>query len=419
MHPVIPPGLHDFPHDPNQWALFLTEVPGAWVIERGRPELVVALVDTGCHVDHPDLRRRIWTNPRLGPGRGAAEGADGIRDDVHGWDFVGNDNTVGLPAPGHDNAYHGTTCAAIVAGDGGPDGTGIWGVAPGCTVLPVRAEVYDDGQVARAIRYAVDRGARVITMNAGYHPAILQRVYRPPAPGVARRGDWAAPTTQELRGACAYAWRHGCVLLCGVNDNDGRESLKYPSALDTVVSVGGCDRSGQRADFSSYAGYVEVAAPAGNKRPGLPETEQRWKTSSREDPYGYGYASGQSAAAPHAAGVVALILSRHPEFTNEQARQILRNTATGPRDGRGWNNEVGHGVVNARRAVALDTAETRLAIGPEDLAIRRLPSGGVELAAVVHNLGVMDAPSVHVLYYSAPPEDAKPQGAGAGLYLEG
>jgi subtilisin family serine protease len=390
--------------------------PLAWERTRGSDEVVVAVVDGGCHVQHPDLQRRLWVRPSVWP-EPIARTSSPVGP-IHGWDFVGDDATLDAPEGGvaAHLVCHGTHVASLVAGDGGPDGSGVWGVAPGCRVMPLRVTPTDDRMTARAIHFAVDNGARIITMNVGYHPAIVAGTFQQARDGVPRRGDFAVPVDQQLRDACTYAWRSGCVLLCCASDNQNRELLKYPPAFDTVMAVAASDRSGQRSGFSSFGDFIEIAAPGGGRSLGQPEVEQIYAAWT---PAGYGYSSGQCMAAPHAAGVAALVASLHPTFSNEQIRQILRNTALGPSGGAGWDRYIGHGIVDAQQAVRIDVAETRLAIGPDDLRIARLPDGRVELAATVHNRGVMDAPSVYVTFWIGPPESAHPADAGSAPYLAG
>lgn len=151
------PYFRPFPNDPCQWGHFLMNVPDAWEIEKGRPDVLVAVADDGVQIDHPELVNQIWTNPH--------PGQTGYPDDLHGWDFRDGDNTV----DDHDSVRpllgprgHGTHVAGIIAAEAN-NGIGIAGIAPGCTILPIRLNAYDDHQMALAIRYALAYGVRVFS----------------------------------------------------------------------------------------------------------------------------------------------------------------------------------------------------------------------------------------------------------------
>ncbi len=144
------------------------------------------MVDTGVDYTHPDLDGNIWTNSREIAGNGVDDDGNGYVDDVHGWDFVGNDNAP-LDADGHGTHVSGTIAAEN-------NGVGITGVAYNAKIMPVR--VLDENgsgtnaAIAAGIRYAADNGARVINLSLGeeVHRAVFNRLSNMQP----RRGQWSS-----------------------------------------------------------------------------------------------------------------------------------------------------------------------------------------------------------------------------------
>lgn len=158
--------LNDPLYESQQWGLRAIQLPHLWqqpIITQKRP--VIAILDTGVDIDHPDLKANIWTNTK------EAEGAEdydddgnGFKDDVHGWDFVNNTGRIG------DWNGHGTHCAGIAAAVGN-NGIGIVGANPDALIMPVTVMQSDGtGDVATIIKgidYAVANGADIISMSFG------------------------------------------------------------------------------------------------------------------------------------------------------------------------------------------------------------------------------------------------------------
>lgn len=285
----------------------------AWDLAVGRPEIVVAVLDTGIDLAHPDLAAAIWVNPGEIPDNGVDDDGNGFVDDVYGWDFADNDN---LPDDDHG---HGTHVAGIAAAALN-NGIGIAGVAGGVTIMPV--DVFQGGigtyeDLIRAIIYAADNGAHVINMSLG-----------------------ASSYSRGEEMAVDYAWSRGVVVVAAAG-NTARESYHYPAAHANVIAVAATTADDYLASFSTRGDFVDVAAP------GL-------RVYSTFRGGGYVFMSGTSMASPHVAGLAALILSRNPGLPPAQVRQLIEATVTdlGPT---GRDIYFGHGRINAYLALTKTT----------------------------------------------------------------
>lgn len=222
------------------------------------------------------------------------------------------------------------------------------------------------------------------------------------------KDSWGLPPTPALREACEDAYARGTVLVCTLSNNENHRTAKYPTAFEQVIGVTAVNRRGEKSNFSNYGVLAEIAGPGGRRFPGNPPS---WVDEegiySAAGPDGYKHWSGGCQAAPFVSGVAALVLSRHPEWSAETVRQVLRNTATGT----GWNESLGHGMVNAYRAVQVDDPSGDLAVAPDGLAwdVRghRYPGSGVRgtLRVTVHNRGALDVSRALVVAYSGEPDN--------------
>lgn len=231
------------------------DAPEAWDLTTGSSGVVVAVIDTGIAYDHPDLAGRIFTNPAEASGApGVDDDANGFIDDLHGWDFVGNDNDP------RDLNGHGTHTAGTI-GAAGNDGAGVTGVAQDVRILPLRILGANNGGLVsdsvKAINYARSIGARIVSGSYG-----------------------GGPFTQAERDAIAAATNTLFVFSAGNNgrDNDKPEVSasdrpNYPCAYDpaTIVCVAATDQSDGLASFSNFgATTVDVGAPGVNVLSAMP-----------------------------------------------------------------------------------------------------------------------------------------------------
>ena len=298
------------PAYPSLWGLAKIQASSAWDMAKGSG-VVVAVVDTGSDPAHPDLAANLWTNPAEIPGNGIDDDGNGYVDDVRGWNFVSNTNA---PLDGHS---HGTHVSGTIAAVGN-NGVGIIGVSPSSKIMAVKGLADDgsgyDSDLAQGIIYAADNGADIINMSWG--------------------GTGDSPVIED---AIQYAHALGVVLVAAAGNSAIDASQFLPAKYASVITVSAFNSADAMAPFSNFGSKIDVAAPG----VGIQSTI----------PGGY-YSSynGTSMAAPHVAGVAALLLSQRPTLTNEQVRQILRQTADDV-GAAGFDPQAGYGRINAMKAL--------------------------------------------------------------------
>jgi subtilisin family serine protease len=289
------------PDDPlygEQWGMPSIGAPEAWARSTGSKSVVVAVMDTGIDLDHPDLQANIWTNPD--------PGQDGYTDDVHGWNFVADDNDP------NDDYGHGTHVAGII-GAVGDNGIGVSGVSWSVSLMPLKicgaTGLCEASAEIAALEYAVEHGAKIA--NASFGAA-----------------DGGYPPEEE---AIKAAGKAGLLFVAGAgnqeSDNDGEPFYPASYPLENIISVTASTPSETLAGFANFgADSVGLAAPGENILSTLPQTG-----AALTSPTGYGLLSGTSMAAPQVTGAAALLWSMHPSWTMQQIRaRILRSARAIP-----------------------------------------------------------------------------------------
>jgi serine protease len=330
------------PNDPgfglqwNFWGPVGINMPEAWALASGRGApggrgAVVAVLDTGV------------AYRRLGPFRRAPD----LRSFVRGYDFIQNDRYP-VDLNGHGTHVAGTIAAAT------NNGLGTAGIAYGSRIMPVRTLDANGGgdavTITRGIRYAVRHHADVINLSLEFGPHVR------------------AADVPDLLAAIRYARRHR-VVLTGVAGNEGAGSLPYPARAKGVIAVAATTEDGCQAKYSNAGWDVDVAAPGGGDdappagdawdqaqcHPGVPlrSIYQQTFTSS---PARFGLPSGYygtSMAAPHVAGVAALLIASKrlgsrpsPAAVEHRIEQTARDL--GPP---GFDVRYGHGLIDAAAAL--------------------------------------------------------------------
>jgi subtilisin family serine protease len=297
----------------------------AWDAEQGGPDTVIAVIDTGADVAHPDLAPNIWVNDGEIPGNGIDDDGNGYADDVNGWDFAENDNNLLEPDQSVFGAEHGTHVSGIAAA-AIDDNTGVAGVCPQCRIMvlkigePIREDIDGDGipedvmglglaAELEAIQYAIDMGADVVNASFG-------------APFLWSTMEWKAYRRLGNAGVLsliAAGNGRGDNDLFMPLDFDGDQfpdtlSPIYPASynLPGIVSVAASTdddeyglvsncpfgASGEWQCFFTNWGResVDVAAPGTDVISTLPNNA-------------YDVFDGTSMAAPHVAGVAGLVKS--------------------------------------------------------------------------------------------------------------
>lgn len=339
---VIPndPMWSDLTHLPQMSA------PDAWDVQKGNSDVVICIIDSGIEYKHPDLKDVLWFNPgedinsdgllTAADSNNVDDDGNGFIDDFYGWDFVDGVDDLHPLEDGNieDNNLmdvngHGSHCAGLAAGATN-NGTGIASIGWGCRIMTARIGWTDsqgDGygrstDMARGFIYAADNGAKIATLSYGNSAVVLD--------------------------GAEYAFLNDVCVLTSAG-NSGNDVFDPLSKVPWCISVGSVDPYDAKAWYSNFGEFVTVCAPGGDHNPGL------WSTTPANELNGnslYNAYSGTSMASPVAAGVLGLIRSQHPEWTNVQAYYQLIGTADdidalNP----GYEKQLGAGRVNALRAL--------------------------------------------------------------------
>ncbi|MFE7318477.1 S8 family serine peptidase [Streptomyces sp. NPDC057555] len=275
----------------RQWHLDAMQAERMWQVSTGEG-VTVAVIDSGVDSSVPELRGQLL------PGK----------------DFSGKGKGAN-----HDDEGHGTSMALIIAGR--RSGEGPWGLAPGSKVLPLKTGgTYGIANMAKAIRYSADQGAKVINISR----AVMAIEH----------------AKNELQPAIDYANKRGSLIFAGTgNDGDKGNAPAYPGSLPGAVGIGAVDKSLKVANFSTYGPQVALAAPG----VGIPS---RCTTELR-----YCIEDGTSDATAVASASAALIWSAHPTWTNNQVLRVMMETAGKPEDGKVPSKYLGYGIVRPRKVL--------------------------------------------------------------------
>lgn len=315
-HKPTPPEAFT-PDDPMfglQWHMQQIRAPEAWTKTRGAGA-VVAVIDSGV----------AWTS------------ADGVKavPDLAGTKMVDGETFIkGAPGQGLDDHAHGTHVAGTIA-QTTDNGIGVTGVAFESAIMPLKVLSKEGrggvGDIANAIRYAADHGAHVINMSLG------------------------GPLPSSVLGkAIEYAHAKGVTVIAAAG-NEKRGRVGHPAAHKFAVAVGAVNYDRELAFYSNWGKAIDVTAPGGDTRTdrngdGHPDgVLQNTIQIQRPQENDYLWFQGTSMAAPHAAGVAALIVSAGVTNPNEVER-IMKETAVHP-EGKAWDKFYGAGVVDAPAAV--------------------------------------------------------------------
>jgi subtilisin family serine protease len=285
------------PNDPSYsqlWGMNKIQAPQAWDTVTGSSQVVVAVIDEGIQINHPDLQGNIWVNPGEIAGNGIDDDNNGYIDDVNGWDFANNDKTVYDGGSTGSSDTHGSHVAGTI-GAVGNNGVGIAGVNWNVKLMSLKFLGATGGSTTdaiKAVEYATAKGAKIISASwggGGYNAALETAISNFPGLFVAAAGN------------------------DGLN-NDA--SPHYPSSYSpaNILSVASSTETDGMSSFSNYgATSVDIAAPGSNIYSTLPYNT-------------YGSYSGTSMATPHVSGAAALLLANDPTLTTAQLKAKLMDT---------------------------------------------------------------------------------------------
>jgi subtilisin family serine protease len=411
--------VHPVAASDTVWNVKKVRAPLAWLDGYKGSGVIVGVLDTGVNYEHVDLADHLWVNPGETAGNGVDDDGNGYIDDVYGYDFHNSDSD-----PDDDNG-HGTHCAGTVAGDGT---AGIQtGVAPEAHIMSLKVlNLFGSGSesaVWEAIQYALENGAHVMSLSIGWR----HDVHDPD------RGSW--------RLACQYALAAG-VTMCVASGNErvigapAPDNVRTPGdvpppwlnpaqtllgGLGPVVTVGATDSLDGLASFSSYGPSEWDTMPPWLDYPydpemGLMDPDVCGPGVSVTSLSGFGNTGyehgwdGTSMATPHAAGAVALMLSKNWTLSPASVDSILETTAVDlgvP----GKDNDYGAGRIDAYDAVfatPMPSGPFLDILSPE--VVDSLTGNGngmmdpgesIELVVIVENTGVGDATNVSAILRSS------------------
>lgn len=333
---------------PLQWHYGLINLPQAWDAVSDDSGVVVAVLDTGIRAGHPEFTGQLVDGYDFIQSPAVANDGDGCDAD---------ETDAGDDAPG-GSSYHGTHVAGTVAArtslEPAGDTTGVAGVAWNARVLPVRVLGKGGGtdyDIMGALLYAVGRGdnscgvanpnpAQVINMSFG--------------------GPGYDPLFQDLVADVTDPAHEGAILVAAAG-NESSTTPSYPAGYDGVISVSAVGPTRHLAPYSNFGPTIDVAAPGGDftkdvDGDGNPDgVLSTWfdETEPNTDPpagnYGYALAQGTSMAAPHVAGVIALMLDVNPDIRSPDVFNLLN--AGQITDDIGDPDFFGNGLIDAVKAV--------------------------------------------------------------------
>ncbi len=376
------------PNDPNyrlQWHYEDIGLPAAWDLTQGDPNVLVAVVDTGVLIDHPDLSSKLDPNDPDGydfisdPNNGDGDGRDG------------NANDPGSGGPG-GGGYHGTHVAGTVAAATN-NARGVAGVGFNTSIMPLRVLGIDGGSsfdVRAAVLYAAG-----LANDSGRLPAKAADIIN-----LSLGGSGSSQAEQDAFNRV----RNAGVLVFAAAGNSDSSALEYPASYDNVVSVAATTITRGRANYSNFNAAVDIAAPGGESGTdvngdGVSDAvaSTYGSGSGSNVSFNYRLLSGTSMATPHVAGVAALMKAVHPAMTPEEFDSLLRSgSITTDLGAAGRDDAFGFGLIDARLAVEAAQALANGSPPPSNPKLSVLPGAlnyGVAATALdlrVDNSGTGD-----------------------------
>ena len=351
------------PNDPAygvQWHYDAIKLPAAWDLTTGSDDVVVAVIDTGI-IDHPDLRSRL------------VPGFDFITDADNALDGDGIDPDPSDPGDAcgglFPSSFHGTHVAGTI-GAATDNGVGVAGVSWAGKLMPLRVLGCEGGttfDIVQAVRFAAgldnvsntvpDQAADIINLSLG--------------------GAGGSLSEEQ---AFLEAQAAGSIIIAAAG-NESSSVPNFPAAYEGVISVSATTIDDRLASYSNFGSTIDIAAPGGDNTPDLNGDAQPdlvLSTDGEEDGIinpSYEFKAGTSMAAPHVAGVVALMKALHPALTPSTFAQALEaGLLTDDLGNAGRDNLFGLGRINALKAVRYAQAVASGVEPPAPLVLRASPA---------------------------------------------
>ncbi|MDO8260198.1 MAG: S8 family serine peptidase, partial [Candidatus Magasanikbacteria bacterium] len=340
----------------SQWYLKKIRATEAWDTVRESPEIVIAVIDSGVQIDHPDLRDNIWRNVMDAPNNKIDDDKNGYVDDINGWDFT---TSTADPSPkfkgefSENGIMHGTVVAGAIAAVGN-NASGISGVTWRSKIMPLKV-LSDNGEgevknVIRAIDYAVNNGADVINLSfVGFNHS------------------------KSMENAIRRAYEAGVIVVAAAGNEQGEgygysldATPLYPACYDgkagenMVIGVAATDTLDQKAPFSSY-GFkcVDISAPGVSIFSTAVYAPNQQINNEFLNKYYDGYWSGTSMATPLVSGTLALIQKANPRLNRQEVIDVLINSTDNiDRLNPSFLGQLGSGRLNVEKAI--NTAKAKL-----------------------------------------------------------
>ncbi len=322
------------PQYPRQWHYPLINLPQSWDVTTGSNTVIVAVIDTGVLLNHPDLENRL-----------TSDGYDFISDPARALDGDGIDPDPDDPGDGSPggSSFHGTHVSGIIAAETDND-TGVTGVTWFTRIMPLRALGRGGGtdfDILQAVRYAAG-----LDNDSGTLPAQKADIIN-----LSLGGSSVSPAAQdiftEVRG-------EGIIIIAAAG-NSASNTPVYPAAYEGVVSVSAVDIKKDLTGYSNFGTTIDLAAPGGDNSAdinvdGFPDgvlsTCGNDTTGAIE--FAYCFFQGTSMAAPHMAGVVALMKAIYPALTPEELDILLISGSITEDIGPiGRDDQFGYGLIDA------------------------------------------------------------------------
>jgi subtilisin family serine protease len=352
----------------RQWGHDMVELPAAWYKTVGDRRVVVAVVDSGIYVDHPDLKPNLWVNPSE-TRNGADSDGNGFVDDVNGWDFIMQSGRL------VDRNGHGTHVAGIIGAvaNNDPENAGSLGmVGASWNVQLLSLRVGDRSLPQTLINQAID------------YASMMRRDYNIPI--VATNNSYGGTGMSGInRSAIERSRDAGIVFVAAAGNSSVNANFTpvYPAnyRVENMISVASSDETDNRSPFSNFGdGIVDIAAPGSEIYstyiPGEPEEPEEGEEPV-EPPPPYDYLSGTSMAAPYVAGAIALLKSAEPTLTWQELRSRILSSADRVPAFEGVVTEARR--LNVRRALGAEPTPIARVLSPVSMNLQMPPEGRLVL----------------------------------------